>query len=48
MHVRILTEKELSAQNEICSVFLSYSFCQVKEVVAMIVIPKGFFLGWNA
>lgn len=42
MHVRILIEKELSAQNEIFIVFLSYCFCQIKDV-GMMVIPKGFF-----
>lgn len=41
MHVRILIEKEFFAQNEIFSV--CYCFCQIKEVVGMIVIPKGFF-----
>lgn len=40
-------ENELFAQKEITRVFLSYCFCQIKEVVGMIVIPKGFCLDLN-
>lgn len=41
-------EKELFAQNETIRVFLSYCLCQIKRVLSKIVIPKGFFLDWNA